>query len=174
MACQTLLCLYHHSQGKSIPHHGIYERSQRCYQLADHTKTYCTQYLGRVMVLHPISLYITYSLRRTGFILYKIIVMTWIAPVYLSPMRTMPGPPVSTRLLGILPEILRSKPGELHKKWIKNHGPTIRLLGPFGNERFMTVKPEALHQILVGDWLINPRVSWNCITTDYESLLIYF
>ena len=41
---------------------------------------------------------------------------------------------------------------------MKEHGPLVRVVGPFGIERLIVMKPEALQKILVNDWVDYPRV----------------
>lgn len=43
-------------------------------------------------------------------------------------------------------------------RWVKEYGSVVRTVGPVGLERIMFTKPEALHRILVTEWLDNPRV----------------
>jgi hypothetical protein len=41
---------------------------------------------------------------------------------------------------------------------VKQYGPVVRVVGAIGIERMIFMKPEALHQILVKEWLQYPRV----------------
>ncbi|KAG5342648.1 hypothetical protein C0989_010616 [Termitomyces sp. Mn162] len=45
----------------------------------------------------------------------------------------------------------------LKRGWVKKYGPIVRAVGPFGIERLIFMKPEALHKILVSDWVDYPR-----------------
>ena len=40
----------------------------------------------------------------------------------------------------------------LQQAWVKEHGPLVRVVGPFGIERLIVMKPEALQKILVNYW----------------------
>lgn len=62
-------------------------------------------------------------------------------------------------ILGQVRTILSSETGAPQREWVKQYGPVVRMIGPVGVERLMFMKPEALHQILVKDWLQYPRVS---------------
>lgn len=46
----------------------------------------------------------------------------------------------------------------LKREWVKQYGPVVRIPGSIGAELLLFMKPEALHQILVADWLQYPRV----------------
>lgn len=70
----------------------------------------------------------------------------------------MPGPPLGNLILGQSPHIIRNEVGIPQREWVKQYGPIIRIVGPVGIERVMFLKPEALHQIMVKDWLDYPRV----------------
>ncbi|TDL17333.1 cytochrome P450 [Rickenella mellea] len=91
------------------------------------------------------------------FVAYKVFRQLILWPYFLSPLRSAPGPPLGNPIFGQFPSILRSKPGVVHSKWAKEHGPTVRVVGPFGMEKMMYMNPEALHKILVSDWVEYPR-----------------
>lgn len=54
------------------------------------------------------------------------------------------------------------------QEWVAKHGPVVRVVGPVGIERMIFTKPEALHQILVRDWLDYPRVRRRVLSSDYS------
>jgi len=93
----------------------------------------------------------------TAFIAYIILNQLVIWPYYRSPLRHMPGPPPGDLLLGQTKALMRSETETL-SEWIATYGPAIRVVGPIGLERVLFLRPEALHQTLVKDWLDYPRV----------------
>ncbi|KAF8974541.1 cytochrome P450 [Flammula alnicola] len=88
---------------------------------------------------------------------YLIMHQLFFWPYFLSPLRNVPGPPLGNPLLGQSPIIIKSETGIPQREWVKQHGPVVRVVGPIGIERLIFMKPEALHQILVKDWLDYPR-----------------
>ncbi|KAF7967394.1 hypothetical protein HWV62_34447 [Athelia sp. TMB] len=92
-----------------------------------------------------------------AFISYKIIYQVFLWPYFLSPLRNVPGPPPGNPLVGQFLEIIREEPAAPQTRWADKYGPVVRTVGPIGLERMMFTKPEALHRILVADWLDNPR-----------------
>ncbi|KAJ3575027.1 hypothetical protein NP233_g1369 [Leucocoprinus birnbaumii] len=94
-----------------------------------------------------LSAYVTY------LILHRLIL--W--PFVFSPLRKLPGPPVGHLILGQSRQIITSESGIPQREWVKKYGPVVRMVGPVGIERLMFLEPEALHQILVKDWLQYPR-----------------
>ncbi|KAH7927161.1 cytochrome P450 [Leucogyrophana mollusca] len=78
-------------------------------------------------------------------------------PYFLSPLRFLPGPPLRNPLLGQFPTILEEEAGAPQRRWLKEYGPVVRVVGPVGIERLIFIKPEALQKILVSDWLDFPR-----------------
>ncbi|KAF9458172.1 cytochrome P450 [Collybia nuda] len=81
----------------------------------------------------------------------------WLWPYVFSPLRSVPGPPLGHILFGQSPTIVRSESGIPQREWVKQYGPVIRIVGPVGIERLLFMRPEALHQILVKQWLEHPR-----------------
>ena len=49
--------------------------------------------------------------------------------------------------------------GVVAREWSKKYGGLVKTVGPIGRERLYVFKPEALHKILVSDWMTYPRVS---------------
>jgi hypothetical protein len=76
-----------------------------------------------------------------------------------SPLRSVPGPPLGHPIFGQLLTIALSESCIPKREWVKQYGPIVRIPGPIGAELLLFMKPEALHQILVKDWLEYPRVS---------------
>ncbi|KAF9269046.1 cytochrome P450, partial [Marasmius fiardii PR-910] len=93
----------------------------------------------------------------TFYALYRIVLY----PIYLSPLRNVPGPPLGPNLLiGEFGEIINGEAGIPQREWVKKHGQAIRVVGPLGIQRMIFCRPEALHRILVSNWLTNPRPSF--------------
>ncbi|KAF9057557.1 cytochrome P450 [Panaeolus papilionaceus] len=105
------------------------------------------QYIDRNHVLYGVS----------GYLVYLFVYKVWIWPHFLSPLRKVPGPPLGNIIFGQSPNIIRSEVGTNEKKWVRQYGPTIRIVGAFGTERMLFLSPEALRQVLVKDWLEYPR-----------------
>ncbi|KAF8070435.1 cytochrome P450 [Lyophyllum atratum] len=84
---------------------------------------------------------------------YKLIIY----PYLLSPLRHIPGPPLGHPLYGQFPAIINGEAGIPQREWVKEHGPVVRAVGPLGIERLIFMKPDALHKILVSDWVDYPR-----------------
>ncbi|KAG6911171.1 hypothetical protein DXG01_003911 [Tephrocybe rancida] len=91
---------------------------------------------------------------------YFVVHRLWIWPFLLSPLRTVPGPPLGHLLFGQSPVIIRSESGIPQREWVKQYGPVIRIVGPVGIERLIFMKPDALHHILIKHWLEYPRPSF--------------
>jgi len=53
---------------------------------------------------------------------------------------------------------MRGEAGTPQRAWVKEHGPLVRVVSPFGMGRLIVMKPEALHKILVNDWVDYPWV----------------
>lgn len=77
----------------------------------------------------------------------------------------MPGPPIGNPLIGQFASYIKEEPAAPQTRWAKQYGPVVRSVGPIGLERVFFTKPEALHKILVSEWLDNPRVSASPIHT---------
>lgn len=105
--------------------------------------------IGQLLLCQAFPVYIAYLVLRRLII--------W--PFILSPLRKLPGPPVGNLILGQTRTIMNSETGLPQREWVKRYGPVVRIIGPVGVERLIFMKPEALHQILVKDWLQYPRVS---------------
>lgn len=108
-------------------------------------------------VLNDLSTGSTFDI-HLGFVVCRVIYTWFIWPLLLSPLRALPGPPLGHPILGQIPAVIKSEAGILHREWVKKYGPVVRVVGPIGMERVIFLKPEALQQILVKDWLEYPRV----------------
>ncbi|KAG6831755.1 hypothetical protein H0H92_007907 [Tricholoma furcatifolium] len=89
----------------------------------------------------------------SSLVLYQI----FLYPSLFSPLRRIPGPPLGHLIYGQFPAIIKGEAGIPQREWVKRHGPVVRVVGPIGLERLIFVKPEALHKILVSDWIDYPR-----------------
>ncbi len=89
---------------------------------------------------------------------YKVIHRLFLYPYLLSPLRTVPGPPIGEPILGQSAKMFNYETGIVQREWVKKYGPVVRVVGPVGVERLIFMTPEALHQILVKGWLDYPRV----------------
>ncbi|KAI0033619.1 cytochrome P450, partial [Vararia minispora EC-137] len=81
----------------------------------------------------------------------------YIRPVYVSPLRKVPGPPLRRGPLGHFLEMMVSEPGAMSSVWAHKYGPVVRMIGPFGTEALFFFHPEALKKILVTDCDNYPR-----------------
>lgn len=100
-----------------------------------------------------------YLLAAPGYGIYKAVHRLYLWPRFLSPLKNVPGPPLGNIFVGQSPTIIKNETGIPQREWVKQYGPVVRIVGPVGIERLIFMKPEALHQILVKDWLDYPRVS---------------
>ncbi|KAF9577455.1 hypothetical protein BGW38_007324 [Lunasporangiospora selenospora] len=85
------------------------------------------------------------------YLLYK----TYLLPNFLSPLRLIPGPPVSNKynpyrlpFLGHFLEILVDEAGLPHRRWIEQYGHIVHYRGPFNNLRVVIAGPKALQHVL--------------------------
>ncbi|KAF8652335.1 hypothetical protein AX16_004441 [Volvariella volvacea WC 439] len=88
---------------------------------------------------------------------YLILHQLVLKPRFFSTLRNVPGPPLADPILSHFETIIQCESGIPMREWAKQYGPVVRTVGPVGRERLMFMKPEALHQILVKDWLDYPR-----------------
>ncbi|KAF9448070.1 cytochrome P450 [Macrolepiota fuliginosa MF-IS2] len=91
------------------------------------------------------------------YIVYLILRRLVIWPLFLSPLRKVPGPPLGNLILGQSRTIVQSETGIPQREWVKKYGPVVRIVGPVGVERLIFMEPDTLHQILVKDWLQYPQ-----------------
>ncbi|KAJ7596250.1 cytochrome P450 [Mycena floridula] len=87
-----------------------------------------------------------------SYLIYILIIY----PYVLSPLRNVPGPG-GNPIFGQFPTLIREEPGVPLSRWIEEHGPAVRLVGPLGIERLLLVSPEALARILATGWADYPR-----------------
>ncbi|KAJ7754983.1 cytochrome P450 [Mycena maculata] len=92
-----------------------------------------------------------------GYAAYVFLYRIILYPRFFSPLRNVPGPSHGNLLLGHYLTIVQSESCIPQREWAKAHGPVVRMMGPFGKERLIFLSPEALHQIMVKDWLAYPR-----------------
>ncbi|PFH49173.1 hypothetical protein AMATHDRAFT_5143 [Amanita thiersii Skay4041] len=103
-----------------------------------------------MLIVYTISLGTLFVASR---ILYRLILY----PRLLSPLRSVPGPPLGHPIYGQFPEIVNGEAGIPQRGWVKKFGPVVRAVGPVGVERLIFTRPEALHKILSSDWVEYPR-----------------
>ena len=65
-----------------------------------------------------------------------------------SPLRTLPGPPMTSLIWGNMKEIFEAENSVVHERWSSDYGPTIRYRGLFGLLRLYTTDLKALGHIL--------------------------
>ncbi|KAA1472366.1 cytochrome P450 [Dentipellis sp. KUC8613] len=96
-----------------------------------------------------------FELRRSlsAYVLSWLIYRVVLYPRYLSPLRHVPGPPLGSVITGQFLNIIQSEAGMLQRDWVKQYGPAVRAVGPVGIERVMLLSPEAMHKVLVSDWM---------------------
>ncbi|KAG7093942.1 hypothetical protein E1B28_007575 [Marasmius oreades] len=103
-----------------------------------------------------VALYAT--LGSIGFVTFYALYRIVLYPIYLSPLRHVPGPPLGPNLLiGRFGDMINGEAGIPQREWVKQHGQAIRAVGPLGIQRMIFCRPGALHKILVSNWLTNPR-----------------
>ncbi|KAF8978971.1 cytochrome P450 [Cyathus striatus] len=93
-----------------------------------------------------------------GLLVYYTLHRLFLWPYCFSPLRHVPGPPLGHVIYGQSAVLVNSETGIPQREWVKMYGPVIRVVGPVGLERLLFTKPDALHQILVKDWLEYPRM----------------
>ncbi|KAK7027335.1 hypothetical protein VNI00_015298 [Paramarasmius palmivorus] len=93
----------------------------------------------------------------SAVISYALAYKLWLYPLFFSPLRNLPGPPLGHPIFGQSLTVINNEVGIPQREWIKQYGPVVRTIGPIGIERLMFLKPEALHKILVKDWVDYPR-----------------
>ena len=98
-----------------------------------------------------------------GYFIYRLIHRLFILPYLLSPLRDVPGPPIGNPIFGRYVQLAAAATdmNDVRHQWVQKYGGVVRLVGPFGVENLIFLTPEALHQILVKDWVDYPRVSVN-------------
>ncbi|KAJ8457490.1 hypothetical protein ONZ45_g18293 [Pleurotus djamor] len=94
----------------------------------------------------------------SAWIVWQIVYRLYLWPRFLSPLRTVPGPPLGGLLTGQFSVILKEEAGSSHCEWLKTYGPVVRVVGPIGMERLIFTKPTTLQKLLVAEWTLYPRV----------------
>ncbi|KAI0075643.1 cytochrome P450 [Panus rudis PR-1116 ss-1] len=88
-----------------------------------------------------------------GFAAALLVLLAWkvipflLAP-YLSPLRSLPGPPSPSWLYGQMKGIMASENSVLHEEWIEKYGRNITYTTFFSMNRLLTVDTRALNHIL--------------------------
>jgi len=89
---------------------------------------------------------------------YRVVYTLFLWPRWLSPLRALPGPPLGNPLTGQSAAVVLNESGTAHREWAEKYGPVVRVVGPIGMESVFFLRPEALQQILVKEWIEYPRV----------------
>ncbi|KAF9005232.1 cytochrome P450 [Cyathus striatus] len=97
------------------------------------------------------------SVLITVYVAWSALYYLFLYPRFLSPLRSIPGPPIGHLIYGQFPDIISGEAGIPQRQWVKDYGPVVRVVGPIGIERLIFMKPEAIHKILVSDWIDYPR-----------------
>jgi hypothetical protein len=92
------------------------------------------------------------------YLTYRVVYRLFLWRYIFSPLRSVPGPPLGHPILGQSLTIAVSESCIPNREWVKQYGPIVRIPGPIGSELLIFMRPDALHQILVKDWLDYPRV----------------
>lgn len=100
----------------------------------------------------------------------------FLKPLYFSPFRNMPGPPLGHPVYGQFKKMITDEPGirmicpfpyitceflslgTLQMKWADDYGPVVRFIGPYGLDHLLFLEPSALEHILVRGRMNYPRV----------------
>uniref|UniRef100_A0A8H8CGE5 Cytochrome P450 n=1 Tax=Psilocybe cubensis TaxID=181762 RepID=A0A8H8CGE5_PSICU len=93
----------------------------------------------------------------SAWLFSRVLYQMFLYPRFFSPLRSVPGPPLGHPIYGQFVTILRGEVGIPQRGWVKEHGSVVRVVGPIGIERLIFMRPEALHKILVSDWVDYPR-----------------
>ncbi|KAH8110546.1 cytochrome P450 [Phellopilus nigrolimitatus] len=96
----------------------------------------------------------TVGIVAATLIVLKVVHQLILYPRVFSPLRKAPGPtgPLSSIryvLYGEFPKIMRAEAGILQREWAKLYGTIVRA--------FMFLSPDAMHKVLVSDWIDYPR-----------------
>jgi len=105
--------------------------------------------------------YLPWAIRPTGpittFVAVYVALFTWTAfywvilyPHFLSPSRSIPGPPMASWWNGQFPLIFANRSGEPQRKWmdeVPNTG-VIRYLGFLNVERIIPTNAKTMHELL--------------------------
>ncbi|KZS96686.1 cytochrome P450 [Sistotremastrum niveocremeum HHB9708] len=84
--------------------------------------------------------YVVYKLCRVLYVVF-------VAPMF-SPLRDLPGPKRTNFIYGNMGDIIAADPGELHSRWITEHGHAMKYKAFFNADRFFTQDTRALQHIL--------------------------
>lgn len=113
------------------------------------------QHATQTVKAYPVLLY--GAIAGIVWSIWSIFYRIFLYPRFFSPLRAVPGPSLGHPLYGQFLAIMQGEAGIPQRAWVKEHGPLVRVVGPFGIERLIVMKPEALQKILVNDWVDYPR-----------------
>ncbi|KIY67416.1 cytochrome P450 [Cylindrobasidium torrendii FP15055 ss-10] len=95
-----------------------------------------------------------------GYLFCRILYRLIIYPRFLSPLRSIPGPPLRDIFVGQSNTINSPTREDDFRNWVHRYGPIVRIVGPIGMENLLILSPEVLHAVLVKDWLDFPRPNY--------------
>ena len=79
---------------------------------------------------------------------YYIFYRSWVYPIYVSPLRSIPTPPCFP-LWGHTPTLFTSEISVPLRKWHQEYGDVVRYFYPFGIERLSVVDQESIKQLTI-------------------------
>ncbi|CAG8811006.1 36883_t:CDS:2, partial [Gigaspora margarita] len=99
------------------------------------------------------SYYLIVVVALVSYVLYK----CYIYPLYLSPLRKIPGPPVNNFILGHFASFLNQEVGDAHDYLAKKYGGIARYHGLFNKTHISISDPKLVQQVLVNHSYDYPR-----------------
>ncbi|KAF0497170.1 cytochrome P450 [Gigaspora margarita] len=97
--------------------------------------------------------YLIVVVALVSYVLYK----CYIYPLYLSPLRKIPGPPVNNFILGHFASFLNQEVGDAHDYLAKKYGGIARYHGLFNKTHILISDPKLVQQVLVNHSYDYPR-----------------
>ncbi|CAG8489202.1 12875_t:CDS:2 [Ambispora leptoticha] len=90
-----------------------------------------------------------------GYFTYK----WYLYPLYLSPLRKLPGPPIDVPLMGNLLRLHRAEYGAIQLQWTEKYGGLLKYYGFFNLPRILVSDPKLVQHILVNNVYEYPKPS---------------
>ncbi|CAI2170100.1 576_t:CDS:2 [Funneliformis geosporum] len=81
------------------------------------------------------------------WITYRLII--W--PLYLSPLRNIPGPPSENILLGNFQRFIKEGAGDTHLRWVKKYGNLVKFYGLFNTPTIIVTDAKLIQDILLSN-----------------------
>ncbi|RIB20163.1 cytochrome P450 [Gigaspora rosea] len=101
--------------------------------------------------------YLVAIISLVGYVLYKI----YIYPLYLSPLRKIPGPPANNFIIGHYASFLKKDPIKAHSNLIKKYGGLVRYHVLFNQPYLLISDPKLVQQVMSTRAYEFPRVFLN-------------